>query len=289
MGGKMLIILACVPLYVINSFCDKVLSTKNGNSFNYIYNCLKFCICSLCMIPLLFVKVSSLFAAGSIVCGVSCGLMYAVSKTVMLKGYEATSVAFMTLCHSAGMIVPCIIGHFLWSEKLSVLSIMGILVTIFAITLLKDNRAATTKFKAKGIIFGLIIFLTSGGVMISQKAMGVYFETEGVSAYTLYSFIVPALILSLLSKPKTIKNINLKDKKTIGFCALGSAISLSVIGFVMTGLASSVPSVILFPLFNGLGIVFVCISSVFAFKEKLSIKNVVGLSLGVCGLYLVNL
>ena len=267
MGGKILIILACVPLYVINSFCDKVLSTKNGNSFNYIYNCLKFCICSLCMIPLLFVKVSSLFAAGSIVCGVSCGLMYAVSKTVMLKGYEATSVAFMTLCHSAGMIVPCIIGHFLWSEKLSVLSIMGILVTIFAITLLKDNRAATTKFKAKGIIFGLIIFLTSGGVMISQKAMGVYFETEGVSAYTLYSFIVPALILSLLSKPKTIKNINLKDKKTIGFCALGSAISLSVIGFVMTGLASSVPSVILFPLFNGLGIIAVCIGSVFAFKE----------------------
>lgn len=289
MGGKILIILACVPLYVINSFCDKVLSTKNGNSFNYIYNCLKFCICSLCMIPLLFVKVSSLFAAGSIVCGVSCGLMYAVSKTVMLKGYEATSVAFMTLCHSAGMIVPCIIGHFLWSEKLSVLSIMGILVTIFAITLLKDNRAATTKFKAKGIIFGLIIFLTSGGVMISQKAMGVYFETEGVSAYTLYSFIVPALILSLLSKPKTIKNINLKDKKTIGFCALGSAISLSVIGFVMTRLASSVPSVILFPLFNGLGIIAVCIGSVFAFKEKLSIKNVVGLLLGVCGLCLVNL
>ena len=289
MGGKILIILACVPLYVINSFCDKVLSTKNGNSFNYIYNCLKFCICSLCMIPLLFVKVSSLFAAGSIVCGVSCGLMYAVSKTVMLKGYEATSVAFMTLCHSAGMIMPCIIGHFLWSEKLSVLSIMGILVTIFAITLLKDNRAATTKFKAKGIIFGLIIFLTSGGVMISQKAMGVYFETEGVSAYTLYSFIVPALILSLLSKPKTIKNINLKDKKTIGFCALGSAISLSVIGFVMTGLASSVPSVILFPLFNGLGIIAVCIGSVFAFKEKLSIKNVVGLLLGVCGLCLVNL
>ena len=289
MGGKILIILACVPLYVINSFCDKVLSTKNGNSFNYIYNCLKFCICSLCMIPLLFVKVSSLFAAGSIVCGVSCGLMYAVSKTVMLKGYEATSVAFMTLCHSAGMSVPCIIGHFLWSEKLSVLSIMGILVTIFAITLLKDNRAATTKFKAKGIIFGLIIFLTSGGVMISQKAMGVYFETEGVSAYTLYSFIVPALILSLLSKPKTIKNINLKDKKTIGFCALGSAISLSVIGFVMTGLASSVPSVILFPLFNGLGIIAVCIGSVFAFKEKLSIKNVVGLLLGVCGLCLVNL
>jgi multidrug transporter EmrE-like cation transporter len=64
--------------------------------------------------------------------------------------------------------------------------------------------------------------------------------------------------------------------KPLIFCALGSGISLSVISIVMTGLASGVPSVILFPLFNGLGIIFVCISSVFAFTEKLvSIVSVI--------------
>lgn len=289
MGTKILIILACVPLYVINSFCDKVVSAKSGNSYNYLYNCVKFFICSICMVPLLFLESPSIIVPGSLICGISCGFMYAVSKTVMLKGYETTSIAFMTLCHSSGMIVPCVLGHFLWSEKLRWLSIIGIFITIFAITLLKDNRSVSQKFKIKGILFGLIIFLTSGGVMICQKVMGIYFEKQGVTAYTLCSFVVPALILSLFLKPKTIKSISQKNKNTIGACAIGSAISLSVISFVMTGLASSVPSIILFPLFNGLGIITVCIGSVFAFKEKLNIKNVVGLILGVLGLYIINL
>ena len=125
--------------------------------------------------------------------------------------------------------------------------------------------------------------------MISQKVMGMYFEKQGVVAYTLYSFIVPAVILFLLSKPQATKMASGNDKKLIGLCALGSACSLSVISFVMTGLASSVPSVVLFPLFNGLGIITVCIGSVFAFKEKLSIKNIIGLILGVLGLYVTNL
>ena len=151
MGAKIFIILACVPLYVINSFCDKAVSVRNGNSYNYLYNCVKFLICSICLVPVLFLESLPIIASGSLICGVFCGLMYAVSKTVMLKGYQSTSVAFMTLCHSSGMIVPCILGHFIWLEKLSWLSIIGIVITIISITLLKDNKAAAKKFKAKGI------------------------------------------------------------------------------------------------------------------------------------------
>lgn len=289
MGTKILIILACVPLYVVNSFCDKTISAKSGNTYNYIYNCIKFLICSICMVPMFFIESTPRFALGSLICGAACGIMYAISKTIMLKGYETTSVAFMTLCHSSGMIIPCVTGHVLWKEKLSILSIIGILITIVSIILLKNNNQASKKFKASGIIFGIIIFLTSGGVMITQKVMGIYFKEQGVSSYTFYSFIVPALILCLLSKPKSIKTINSKDKKAIGLCALLSAVSLSVISFVMTGLASSVPSVILFPLFNGLGIITVCVGSVFAFKERLNAKNIIGLALGVVGLYIINL
>ena len=122
--------------------------------------------------------------------------------------------------------------------------------------------------------------------MVAQKLMGLYFAEQSISAYNFYSFIIAFFILCFFAKPK---NVDKKSKKSVLICAMGSAVSLSIISVVMTKLAGSVPSVVLFPLFNGLGIVFVCISSVFAFKEKLSIKNVVGLSLGVCGLYLVNL
>jgi drug/metabolite transporter (DMT)-like permease len=223
---------------------------------------------------------------GALLCGIACGVMYAVSKTIILKGYEKTSVAFMTLCHASGMILPCIIGHFFWSEPLSLLSLIGILLAVASIVLLKDSKKDKKSFDAVGILIGILVFLTSGGVMIAQKLMGLYFSGQSGVAYNFYSFVVACLLLCGFARPKETAK---RDWKRILLCATGSAVSLSVISMVMTGLAGRVPSALLFPLFNGSGIIFVCVCSVFAFKEKLTPKKILGLILGVCGLCLVNL
>lgn len=284
-----LIILACVPLYVINSFCDKIISSKEKNRYNYFYNAVKFLICSICMLPILIFEKKPVFAAGSLFCGIFCGIMYAISKTVMLKGYEKTSVAFMTLCHSSGMILPCIIGHFFWSERLSIISVLGIILAILSIVLLNGSNEKNKKINLKGSVFGVIIFLTSSGVMIAQKLMGIYFAEQSISAYNFYSFVVPFLLICCFVSPKQLAGGEKRNKRLVCICALGSALSLCVISFVMTALSGRVPSVLLFPLFNGMGIIFVCIGSIFAFKEKLTTKKLIGLVLGVIGLCLINL
>jgi multidrug transporter EmrE-like cation transporter len=241
------------------------------------------------MLPMILFDKVHIFAVGSLLCGTFCGIMYAISKVVMLKGYEKTSVAFMTLCHSSGMILPCIIGHFFWSEKMSAMSVLGMILAILSIVLLKGGNGADKKFNFNGAIFGIIVFLTSAGVMIAQKLMGIYFSEQSISAYNFYSFVVPFLIISCFVRPKKLAYEGKKNKLSVFVCALGSAVSLCIISFVMTSLSGRVPSVLLFPLFNGLGIIFVCIGSVFAFKEKLTAKKLTGLALGVIGLYLVNL
>ncbi len=283
------IILACVPLYCLNSFCDKIISLKEKNRYNCFYNAVKFFICSICMLPMLFFEKKTVFAAGCLFCGIFCGIMYAISKTVMLKGYEKTSVAFMTLCHSSGMILPCITGYFFWSEKLTVISVLGVLLAILSIVLLRGGNEKNQKLNLKGFCLGLIVFLTSAGVMLAQKLMGIYFAEQSISAYNFYSFIVPFLILCRFVSPKQLSGGEKRNRQLACICALGSAISLCVISFVMTSLSGSVPSVLLFPLFNGLGIILVCIGSSFAFKEKLTRKMLIGLVFGVIGLCLINL
>ena len=288
---EILIIVSCVPLYVVNSFCDKYVSLKNGNKYNFLYNCIKFLIGSLCLMLPFLLDSSPKFALGVILCGVACGVMYAISKTLMLKGYEKTSVAFMTLCHSSGMIIPCMIGHFFWSEELSLFSVIGIILAVTSIVMLKDSSSEKNRFDVVGIIIGLIIFLSSGGVMVVQKLMGIYFAEQSVGAYNFYSFLVPFFILSFFAykgKGNDYKS-DKKDIRSVLLCALGSAVSLCVISYVMTTLAGGVPSVILFPLFNGLGIISVCVGSVFVFKEKLTTKKIIGLIIGICGLCLVNI
>ena len=289
MTKEILIILACVPLYMVNAFCDKIVSTKSQNKYNVLYNCIKFFFCSLCMLPILCLDQGSIFGTGALLCGAVCGGMYAISKTMMLKGYERTSIAFMTFCHSSGMILPCVLGHFFWSEPLSLISVVGILLAILSIVLLKGGGSEAYSFDFKGICLGVVIFLTSAGVMISQKLMGIYFADQSVGGYNFSSFIIACFILTCFIRPKQLGKGEKKERKLMTLCAIGSAISLSVISFVMTNLAKNVPSVILFPLFNGLGILGVCLGSVFLFGERLTKKKSVGLVLGLFGLFLVNL
>ena len=286
---EILIILGCVPLYVCNAMCDKTVSARIAEKYNAIYNCLKFVICAICIVSILVLGKMATVGMGTFLCGIGCACMYAISKTVMLKGYEATSVAFMTLCHSAGMIVPCVLGHFLWKEKLSLLAALGIFLTVAAIVLLKDAKGANRKLNVKGIFYGMVTLLTSAGVMVVQKCMGIYFPDESAGMYNLVAFAGAAVILCPLVKPVEFKKEARNVKKTIGVCALGSACSLSIISIVMTYLASSVPSVILFPLFNGTGIILVCVVSALVFREKLTAKKIMGLLGGLVGLYMINL
>ena len=283
MQKAIIIILLCIPLYVINSFCDKHVSAKYADSGN-VYNTAKFLIGALCFIPVMIFECTPLFGLGAILCGVLCGIMYAISKTIILKGYECTSVAFMTFCHSAGMIIPCVAGYLFWNEDISPAAVIGIALTVFSAVLLKGGKSERKGLSRLGILIGLTVFAASGGVMICQKLMGIYFSSESVSAYNFYSFVVPALIIGISA---TKRNTTTTPIKVLPFAA-SSAISLCVISFVMTKLAGSIPSVIMFPLFNGIGIVLVCIGSVFVFKERLDRKKILGIVIGLAGLYLIN-
>ena len=281
---NLLIILACVPLYVLNSLCDKRVSA-DGDQLGVRYNCVKFLLCSLCTAPLLLLDSAPKLTLGCLVCGAVCGICYAISKTIILKGYERTSVAYMTVCHSAGMILPCLLGHFFWDEPLNALSTVGILLAIVSVSLLKTEKEEKKRRDGRGLLFGVLVFLTSGGVMVAQKLMGRYFIGQSVWAYNLYSFVVAFLLITLLAKPSAPRKT---ARKTVFLCALGSAISLCVISIVMTTLASSVPSAILFPLFNGSGIILVCLGSALWFKERLSVRKCIALGIGIVGLCLVN-
>lgn len=283
---EILIILACVPLYVINSFCDKHVSSKDGNRHVFLYNTIKFLTAALFSFPFMLADASPKWTLGALLCGIGCGVMYAISKVLILKGYEETSVAFMTLCHAAGMILPCLVGHFLWSEYLTLTAVIGILLTVVSIVLLKGSPREHRKSSKLGVILGLVIFATSGGVMLLQKCMGRYFIGESVAAYNFYSFLVAFLLLCPQLRRK--KSESTSYKKLLPY-AIGSALSLCIISLVMTSLSGRVPSFILFPLFNGLGIMLVCLGSIPVFREQMTKRKALGLIGSVLGLCLINL
>lgn len=280
--NNIIIILLCLPLYVANSFSDKYVSAKCGTGYSGFYNWIKFLSGSVLLLPLFVFDKAERFGLGAILCGFVCGIMFAASKMAILKGYEQTSVTFMTICHSSGMIVPCLIGALFWNEPLKVLSMVGILLVVASVVLLKDANGTKNKYNLCGILCGAVVFVGSGLVMVCQKLMGIYFANQSVNAYNFYSFVVAFLVLSFS------KGRGQRVKPILPF-ALLSAVSLVIVSVVMTLLSNKVPSAVMFPLFNGLGIILVSLGSIPVFKEKLTCKKLAGLILGVLGLCLINI
>lgn len=283
---EILYIILCIPLYLLNSVCDKYISLQNNANTNIRYNIAKFAVGSLLLVPF-FLSDSAKFAPGILLCGTACGILYAASKMLILTGYEKTSVSFMTFCHASGLLLPCIAGHFFWNETLTALSGLGIILIIVAVCFLKDTEKNAGKHAdIVGVLLGLTILVTSGGVMILQKIIGKVFCNEGIYAYNFYSFFSAFLLLLPITRKNTAeKTIH----KKVFAPALGSAVSLCVISLVMTAVTPVVPSYIMFPLFNGCGIIGVTLLSAAWFREKLTCKKALGVLMGLVGLFLTKL
>ena len=99
--------------------------------------------------------------------------------------------------------------------------------------------------------------------------------------------MLSAFLLIMLFSRKTVIKEKISKKSVL--CGAGSAVALCTISIVMTFLASSVPSVIMFPVFNGSGIIAVTLLSAVFFKEKLTVKKLCGMALGLIGLFLINI
>lgn len=72
------------------------------------------------------------------------------------------------------------------------------------------------------------------------------------------------------------------------FYAIILAASVLSINVLITTLSKEIPAIILFPLFNGMGLILTSLMSSIVFKEKLTVISVLGLLAGVAGLVMVN-
>ena len=109
---EIVLLLLCVPLYVLNSFCDKYVSTKNNSIINIVYNIVKFGLGSVIFFGL-FLESPSKLEWGSFVCGVISGLMSSVADITIV-----TMQDIMRLGTEARMNTPgCAGGNWQWRMK----------------------------------------------------------------------------------------------------------------------------------------------------------------------------
>lgn len=272
-----------------------------NNKKNYTCNIFAFNAIVSLIWALIFIIVGGGFGQASnttIVFGVIYGLIIALFLIFKMAALGSGPVSITSLIGCCSLIVPTLFGLFFYRETVNYLQIIGLVVLFIALYLCVDPKS-NMKISKKWIIFCIIFFLCAGASGIILKM----YNNTGFSAEMNTMMIITALtamvsfviiyIISGIIRKKSDKSFLVikKDNKAL----LWSVLFIVLCGLVSGGyqrlnmyLTGVLPSILFFPTFNGTLIFLSCISGVVLFNEKLSVKQIIGLVLGVICIMLVG-
>ena len=139
-----------------------------------------------------------------------------------------------------------------------------------------------TKTSLKWLLMCLIAMIFSGGVGIMQKV-----HQTSEHANELYAFLVIAFEISTVASLITLAFSIKRDKGRVFVNNAGSASKICMTTAIVG--VGKMPSAVLFPILNGGSLVIVVVASMIIFREKLSLKQWIGIILGAIAVLLLCL
>ncbi len=203
------------------------------------------------------------------------------------KAVNTAGVGVSTIFQKISLIAPAIVAILVFSEPLSLLKGLGIILAIFSLFLLQYNK--NTSLKTEGLKYLILVFIGSCFIdtylyLLEAYKIAPNGDIEFVSTLFLFAGIFGFLYL-LFSSLKTKRNMQGKD--ILGGVLLGipNFFSIYLILYLL-GVGWNGSTV--FPV-NNVGVLLLSvIFGVLFFKEKLNANKLLGICLAILSIYLIT-
>lgn len=219
------------------------------------------------------------------------GLMLAASSGFSLAAMKSGTVALTSLFATAGLLVPCITGIFLFGQPMTWGQWGGIALFFVAAYLLIGSSAKIySGFSLKTLILLIGTMLANGFTMLSQQMFTFFVPGGDVSVFSFLSFGIVGVLMLILAcipaKGETKIQYRLSNKLLI----LGavSAVAVFIINQLATLSTALVSPAILFAFINGGSTIIAAIVAAICFHEKLTLRSILGITIGVVSLIIIK-
>lgn len=259
-----------------NSFSKKIEGSKEkANTFSAI----EFFVCVIAYFIILLNQSVSLY---TVVLGLLYGLATAFSKYYLIRALSIGPMHLTLLITTSSMLIPTLSGIF-FGEKFKVLKLLVALCLIFFVYL-SFNKTKSEKFNKKWFLFCLIAFICSGTIGVLQKIHQNSTYKGELGGFLFVSFVCAVMVSIGKNKGKLcLRTFGKFGIIVAAICGLGT-FAANIINLKLSGV---IPSQLFFPLINGGSIIINSICSVVIFKEKLNLRQAIGLIGGIVCLILI--
>ncbi len=282
-------------LRVPQNFSSKKTSGLVTNSQSYfLYGTYSYTLAGLIAFVMLLFDGMSGFSLPAVGISALGAVSLAVSLFCSIEALKSGVMVLAAMAGSAGLLLPCIAGIFMFNEPMKPMQFIGIALLIFSGWLLIGySKEQTGSFTPRTLLLLIGSMLSNGSVMLAQKMFSKYLPDTSVSIFSFLTFCLIGigmfigLVPSLLSQSGRAK-IAAVPKPVFLYGTISSIILLAI-NQLATLAGRNVPSAIMFPINDGGATIITAITAAIFFKEKLTVRSVCGLILGIGSLIVINL
>ena len=217
------------------------------------------------------------------------GFLFIVTFNLLAFGTQKIGIAISTVANKMSMIIPVIIGISLFSEKLGMFKLIGIVLAISAIYM-TSTKSGKLSFDKKFLPIILLIFFGQGmadGTLNWAQKFSI--NDENTPLFFASVFLIAGILGSVFLIYETIKNgFKLEFKNLIWGIGLGIPNYLTLHFFVRSLQSPIFESSQVFPIVNMGVIVLTALAGILLFREKLSFFNWGGILVAVLAISLIT-
>ncbi len=287
-----LVIIICMR--VVQSFYSKKANLElPGSMYAYIKYIMisKFLAAGFALVSLIIAGDFGGFNLQGLLIATFSGIFLAISSWLQIEALKGGTMVLSSIFSTAGLIVPCLLGIFVFDEPMNYIQFICIFVFFAASVLIVDSsKKIYGHFSPKMLIYLLGGLVSNGMTMFCQKLFGELQPDGNVSMFSLMTFLIPSVILFLGLKP--IEATGEKKEplsKNIILYALFLAFAVFIVQQFVTILTPMLSSAVLFTFVMGGATVVTVIVGAIVYKEKVSFKCVAGVVICLLSMLLIKI
>ena len=278
----LLSILSSTAIFVIFKLLKKFnINILQAISINYVTACIFGVILYKGKInPSDIIQTNWFFAA------LGLGFLFIAIFNVMALTAQKNGLSVASVASKMSLIVPVIFGIFVYEESIGIQKILGIFIALIAVyltSLKKKDKAVLTQ----SIYLPIILFLGSG---IIDTSINYFAPDDKIPLFSATIFFIAAIIGFSILLFKNIKSRHSLKIKSIPFGIALGIVNYCSIHFLLLALrVESTESSTIFTVNNVAILALSTLIGLLIYKEQISGKNWVGISLALISIVLVTL
>lgn len=211
-------------------------------------------------------------------------VFYLAALTTQRSGLSVVSVAT-----KMSVAIPVFFGIILYNESTGLIKITGILLALAAVYLTSIKKKEGIKIRKRNLIFPLLVFFGSGIIDTTLKFLETTYVAEAdVALFSSTIFAIAGSIGIVILIFQGIQGkLKLSFKNVLGGIVLGIPNFGSIYFLVLALRTEGMESSTIFPLNNVAIVMISTFLGILLFKEKMLMKNWIGILLAVASIILI--